>query len=238
MFIGAMPIGHVARNRGPHKPGEMPHTTLEAFPDFDGADLPPLTVLAIGRPCLERARAHPRLYLESPAAGILRKENAVERQIRHKHTGKILASYSDVRTSAIYPRLTAAIEIEVLPGPSAWRLKAQARDGHQESLGGCFEFSTYGEILVYVRAWIWYASNWIGPSWLQAEAAVPPRGRTETIVAQSVLPRRRFAAANTDLLCEPLDAQSADRLFRLLIGEETIEEGGAAEDSGADSPGA
>lgn len=202
----------------------MPHTALERFPHFAGAAIPQLSVLSITHPSLERARALPRFYLESCPARLLRSGGAEERIVQHNRMGKILAAYADSRPSEIYPRLNARIELELAPVPGGWKLKAHARHGSQESMGGSFEFSGYCEAFGHARAWISYAEAWIGESWVRVSDQAFPKGKIE-IVAPTIF----SSVAGTRLDSSPLlqgalESQFAERLFRLLIEQEIIKE--------------
>lgn len=146
----------------------MPYTTVEAFPEFAVSSLPSLMILPSGRPSIEKARDHPRLYIESRYIRPFRSPYLAQWGVHcgEEHLGETMAAYSDIRRSAVYPRLTASIEIEVVAARGIWSLMARARHGNQESLGSIFDFDSYFAACIHVSAWIWFARHWIGQSWV------------------------------------------------------------------------
>ena len=145
----------------------MPYTAIDRFPEFSVVSLPPLMILPSGRPSIEKARNHPRLFIEARYARPFRPPYLVQCGVYcgEERNGETMAAYSDIRRSLVYPRLTASIEIDVIAARGVWLLMARAQHGNQESLGGIFEFDSYLVTCAHVAAWIWFCRRWIGHSW-------------------------------------------------------------------------
>jgi hypothetical protein len=145
----------------------MPYTSIYTFPDFSVASLPLLMILPSGQPSIEKARSHPRLFIEDHYIRPFRTPHFARSGVYcgDEHFGKTMAAYSDIRQSRVYPRLTARIESEVIAIREGWLLMVRTQHGNQESLGGIFGFGSYRVTCLHVAAWIWFSRCWIGDSW-------------------------------------------------------------------------
>ncbi len=206
----------------------MAYTALERFPDFHEQNLPTLEVSAIAEPTLEKARKRARVYLEARsvrprrAGGDLTPTVPVAGNLPRKPVG----AYADLRRSAIYPRLSAAVEVEILSIPAGWMLNVQARHGNQESIGGSFTFGSYPECCLRLGAWVWFSFDWIGDSWCG-----PSEEHRRKIHSVEQLNLRTLSLNSPARILMPFAAgrilnekEVVVRLLRLMRGEETIDE--------------